>query len=346
MKAILKMPRRVLLAATVTLLAVGIFTLYFITKANDKSSPHVTQKMSQADFVAEKQLLEQELRRKGAAGMVGLLKQKMAGNASVARECHPLLHHMGHAAYDHYGSFAEAMAHQDEFCNSGFTHGIIEAAFLENDDWLETMQLVCPADGENTNNYRQWQCYHGVGHGIMYAQGRDVTKSLAGCEALPTDTARASCANGAFMEKFIVVDHMGQQRKNTPDHTFCGTQPAKYKPDCYLYAPTAHLQKHPNAYTQAFNICSKVEKTYERICAQGVAGQIMKDNIAQPTTTAMICADAARRLRTACAQGAISMYISHYASSSKAKKLCGNEFKAFKSACETAVEEKRKLLDI
>jgi hypothetical protein len=346
MKAVLKTPGRILLATTVAaLLAIGVFTLYFAAKENDKSSPHVTQKMSQADFAAERQLLEQELRRKGAVGMVGLLKREMAENASVARECHPLLHHMGHAAYDHYGSFAEAMAHQDEFCNSGFTHGIIEAAFLQSDDWLETMQLACPADGENTNKYRQWQCYHGVGHGIMYAQGRNVAKSLAGCEALPTGTATASCANGVFMEKFIVVDHMGQRRKNTPDYTFCSTQPAKYKPDCYLYAPTAHLQKHPNAYTQAFSICSQ-EKAYEHICAQGVAGQIMKDNIAQPTTAATICAEATRRLRTACAQGAISMYISHYASSPKAEKLCGNEFKAFKSVCEATVEEKRKLLDI
>lgn len=344
MKAVLKTRHIFVTIAVAALVTTGAAVAYFATRQDNRTNPNVIQKMSQTEFAAQKQLLEQELRRKGAAGMISLLKQEMAGDASVARECHPLLHHMGHAAYQHYGSFAEAMAHQDEFCNSGFTHGIIEAAFLESDDWLETMQLACPSS--DTNKYRQWQCYHGVGHGVMYAQGRDEVKSLAVCETLPSDAAKDSCVNGVFMEKFIVVDHMGKRRKNTPDYSFCRTQPAKYKPDCYLYAPTAYLQRNLNAYDQAFRRCNDVEAGYKNICADGTAGQAMKDNISRPAIVAEICKRVDPRFRIACAQGAISLYMHHHASSEKGARLCENEFETFRPACEIMVQNKKKLLGI
>ncbi len=125
----------------------------------------------------------------------------MEEDDEVLRGCHPVAHEIGHTAYEKYGDFGEAMKFQDEVCNSGYVHGVIEERFAQSDDVLTDMKTMCADYGE-AGGYLEWQCYHGIGHGVMYFTSNDLPRALGMCDAFEGAAGRSSCYNGTFMENF------------------------------------------------------------------------------------------------------------------------------------------------
>ena len=62
------------------------------------------------------------------------------------------------------------------------------------------MKTMC--DQYRSGSYMSWQCYHGIGHGLMFYTANDLPRSLKMCEGFDTDFSRSNCANGVFMENF------------------------------------------------------------------------------------------------------------------------------------------------
>jgi hypothetical protein len=60
------------------------------------------------------------------------LREKASSNEAIARSCHDLVHEIGHEAYEKYGDFGQAMQYQNDMCNSGYLHGIIESHFAKH----------------------------------------------------------------------------------------------------------------------------------------------------------------------------------------------------------------------
>lgn len=267
------------------------------------------------------------------------VKRRAAADPSFAKDCHPLLHRLGHESFMFQGSFAKAMERQDELCNSGYTHGVIESYFSGVTDVRQAVLSTCPPSSDL--DFRQWQCFHGIGHGVMLATEKDVARSLELCRTLGGEPATA-CANGVFMERFIVVGHDGHRRTTAPaDLDDCRQQTVAYKPDCYYYAPTAYIALHETDYAGAFGWCGKAEPGYAAGCMRGAAGQAMKDNITDPASVRRFCDSLEKRYRAVCAEGAVSIYANHHASSSAAARLCDDAFKGYDSVC-TAVAARKK----
>src|SRR5579862_9167789 len=89
----------------------------------------------------------------------------MAADPSFAKDCHPLLHQLGRAAYSYYGSYAAAIKYQNELCNSGYTHGVLEAYLAKSTTIASTLKTACTSMA--SQKFNSWQCYHGLGHGVM-----------------------------------------------------------------------------------------------------------------------------------------------------------------------------------
>jgi len=264
------------------------------------------------------------------------LRQAIKDNPSLARECHPLLHHLGHAAYKKYKDFDTTISYQDYLCNSGYTHGSIEAHFAASKDIAKTLKTTCTSSKKLT--FEQWQCFHGIGHGVMYYTNKDVQESIKLCESLP-ENAKKSCINGLFMERFIIISHTGAADTHAEhiDASICEEQPDTYKPDCYVYAPTAFLSLHPNDYMGAFEQCTSVETDYITTCIYGVGGQIMKENILDPSVAKETCRNAPQASASACIEGAVGILINHYADTAPVKGLCSTLFSDYQSTCERKI---------
>lgn len=312
--------------------------LYFILPREETTAPpaNYAKPLTHEQIKETKAVLLARLENESPKASFAYLRKAINDDPSLARECHPLLHHLGHAAYEKYKDFNTTISYQDNLCNSGYTHGTIEAHFAASTDINETLKNTCTASKKLT--FEQWQCFHGVGHGVMYYTNKDVKASIALCETL-AQNAQKSCVNGVFMERFIVISHSGESDEHAEhiDAALCKDQPASYKPDCYTYAPTAYLSLHPNDYRGAFTQCEAVETTYRSTCIYGVGGQAMKENVLDPSIARDTCAIAPVDTRKMCAQGAIGILINHHGDTEPVKPLCSSVFSNYKTTCEQKI---------
>jgi hypothetical protein len=269
----------------------------------------------------------------------------IATNPSFAKSCHPVLHHLGNMAFNFYGGYAGAMKYQNEICNSGYTHGILEMYLSTTPDPDQAIRTACnPAE----ESFQQWQCFHGLGHGIMFMTNGDVQRSIDRCNsALPTSYSRQACVNGVAMQQFIVVDHMGNVPKTNPTSLAdCKSKQPDYKQDCYFYAPTAYLTVNDGQYASALKWCNDAEPAFVGVCVNGVGSQMMKENINKPETVNKVCEQADKLYVSTCISGAVSMSVFFHGSVSAAQQLCENEFKDHSGICEETIEAQRKNLHL
>lgn len=266
------------------------------------------------------------------------LRERIKKDNRLLRSCHALVHDIGHEAYEKYGDFGEAIKYQDEICNSGYLHGIIENYFSKSKDVFATMKIVC-------NKYRlssllSWECYHGVGHGVMYYTANNLPRSLEMCESLDSNFANVNCVNGVFMENFNTDQKLHPSKFLKQDDLFypCQEQAAKYKGDCYLYAPTHYLSLNKNDYTGALSWCDGSESNYRLTCVGGVGSQAIKENINNPKFVEKICMKGDSKETAACIGGMIGLYINHYGSLEPARKLCEQLEDSNRQTCNSSVQ--------
>jgi hypothetical protein len=250
-----------------------------------------------------------------------LRKQINSDNATL-RSCHDLVHEIGHQAYKKYADFGEAMQYRDEICNSGYLHGVIEAHFATSTDVFKAMHTVCspyPA-----GKFLSWECFHGIGHGAMFYTSNNLPQSLKMCESLNSSFAVSSCVNGVFMENFATDQGIHASEYLDSENIFypCADMVQKYKNDCYLYAPTHYLNSNNNDYIGALKWCRDAEYLYRETCAQGVGGQAIKENIADPKLVETVCLTEKASARDSCIGGMVGLYINHFGSLEPAYKLC------------------------
>ncbi len=271
------------------------------------------------------------------------LREQIKTDEALLRSCHSLMHEIGRQAYEKYGSFAEAIKYSDEICNSGYLHGIIEAHFYQSPDVWTAMQKVC--DPYPEGKFLSWECYHGVGHGLMYYSENDLPSSLAMCGSYGTYFAQSSCVNGVFMENFNSEQDLHKSKFLDPENPFypCELQAPEHKGDCYLYAPTYYLSLHTNDYSGALSWCQDAELLYRSSCARGVGTQAMKENINNPELVESVCLGGSKGQVDPCIMGMVDLYTNHHGSPEASKKLCLELSKANREACDLSVVSSSKL---
>jgi hypothetical protein len=310
-------------------------------KPNSESPPASTsQKLSSTEYAAIKNELETLVNQKNPATALGKLQNLMNSDQSVLRSCHPLVHVIGQSAFLKYQDFGKAMSYQNEICNSGYFHGVIETYFASVDDVLPALQNVCrnyPVD-----TFNGWQCYHGIGHGLMFYTENELPKSLRYCEKLSKNKESEACNNGVFMENFNTDQKTHPSKFLSNDDSFypCTEQNEGHKPDCYLYIPTYYLSQHTNEYLRALTWCDQAESNFRPYCIHGVSGQAIKENINNPKLVESICDQLNKPDQAICINGMVSLYINHFASLEPARDLCGQLRKINHQLCKKIVNQK------
>ncbi|MGH3086250.1 MAG: cupredoxin domain-containing protein [Rubrobacteraceae bacterium] len=265
------------------------------------------------------------------------LSEDMEEDEELLRSCHPVVHEIGHAAYDKYGDFGEAMKYQDEVCNSGYVHGVIEERFAQSDNVLADMKTMC-AD-YRSGGYLEWQCYHGIGHGVMYYTSNDLPRALEMCDAFEDASGRSSCYNGLFMENFGADGnlHVSEYVNEDDPLSPCVEQKVRHKTDCYLYAPTYYLSQNEGDYEGALKLCEDAEAAFRSACVQGVGSQVMKENLDDPKFVESVCEDGGPANTVPCVQGMSSLHINHHGELDPAREMCGRLESSNEEACLSAV---------
>ena len=265
------------------------------------------------------------------------LRAEVQASDELARSCHLIAHELGHAAYDKYQDFTVAIQYQDEICNSGYLHGVIESHFASSDDVFDAMTTVCGTTSATT--YAGWECYHGVGHGLMYYTENDLPKALELCDQYAEVEARNSCANGVFMENFNTDQDTHPSNYLSDEDLFypCAEQTA-HQGDCYFYAPTHYLAAHPNDYLGALDWCTTLDGDAKFSCTRGAGNETMKQNVNHPELVTSICHKASFDQVEPCIQGMASLAVFHYGDLSKAYQSCTQLSMTDKTICAKTVD--------
>jgi len=273
------------------------------------------------------------LNSEGPDSAIDYIKTKVSDTPAFARECHPLMHYVGHEIY-HYSSddFSEAISQTDNVCNSGMVHGVIESLFEHKGSGKSIVAQVCSND--ESWSLQAWQCYHGVGHGFMQSNARHITKTIINCLELDDEIKINACANGAYMEQFILTSHFDNTKRNLSQaHIDICLEEDDFKGECYLYAPTAYLEANPNSYREAFlEYCLEGEVNQISTCRHGVAAQMIKENIASPQKAIEHCKSFDKDFDN-CISGVISGYFFNSDSSKAEQKTCEIIFEDYEEDC-------------
>lgn len=302
------------------------------THAATEEMPESDYKMIRDKYIA---LAQTEDPKRALAA----LREEIKTNAPLLRSCHGLVHEIGHEAYEIYKDFGEAMKYQDEICNSGYLHGIIESHFSSSTDLFAAMNSVC--EKYPAGSFIGWECFHGVGHGVMYFTNDDLPRSIELCTAYQTEFARSNCLNGAFMENFNADQklHVSQYLKASDPFYPCGEQSEENKVHCYFYAPTYYLSINSNKYEQALKWCNTTEKGYREMCATGVGSQAMKENINNPKLVEAVCQSVVSGFQSGCLYGMITLYINHHGALEPAKTMCATLSMSTRNTCAKVIKQ-------
>lgn len=199
--------------------------------------------------------------REGASAAIALVRAEIGTGSPIEQSCHALTHQIGSVAFFRAGDrVADAFIAGDNICNSGYYHGVIQAAFdgLERPDDFERLSdrafELCRetlGDGDDLGTELASHCAHGVGHGAMLAARGSLSRVLLVCDSLlsfPESQIRprplprqdlagyaATCANGAFMEAFSPTNEMiYDEWSREGDLAFpCTVMPDRYARECY-----------------------------------------------------------------------------------------------------------------
>ncbi len=265
------------------------------------------------------------------------LEEDAQSSAEISAVCHDLLHRIGSEAFLKYRSFDTAISFHRDFCNSGYLHGIFESFFTQVEDPLDSLTTLCTSKTFLRRPFDLWQCYHGLGHGLMYLTEGDLEESLRLCDG-QREEGRESCYNGVYMEAFNAEVLPFEQDLVERDPLDVCTEASVAKIDCYTYVATAWSQLREVSFEEMFRLCSSAEYGYDAICVVGIGSEAMKRNMLAKEGVFTLCMNApSTEYRTMCTQGLVGMYLNQMGSYESGLGLCTVMPDALKAVCNERV---------
>ncbi|MBV9109827.1 MAG: hypothetical protein JO306_10510, partial [Gemmatimonadetes bacterium] len=129
-------------------------------------------------------------------------------DSNVARDGHIYAHGIGIAAYRTADSVGQTFSRCTADFQSGCYHGVIQAYFADRrggDAGVTPQKLnaLCLPYRSAEGRWLQFQCAHGIGHGLMAVESHDLLRALDSCDLLADSFEKQACWGGAFMENIV-----------------------------------------------------------------------------------------------------------------------------------------------
>lgn len=277
----------------------------------------------------------------GVKTAFGDLRARYEVSDLVKAQCHQLAHVIGHAATDLYPTPAQAFAHGDSFCWSGYYHGVMETVVEKaggGDAPLVLDTLCSDMPGKERYSFDYYNCVHGLGHGVMTLLNGDLFESLKQCDTLSKPWEQGSCAGGVFMENVMRETRTGGSQYFKKDDLLypCNAVGGTYKAQCFLMQSSHMLAATGYDWKRVFEACSTAPEGYRDTCYQSIGRDASGSTVSDAEKTKKICNLAPSvAQKEGCVTGAAKDFVSYYHSDVQAKKFCD----AFETKVATACRE-------
>lgn len=252
-----------------------------------------------------------------------------SGNGST-RDCHQEAHQLGRISYQLFG--AEVFKEGSASCHSGFYHGAMEALLHEKGtvNLASTITSVCNLFDTRFGNF---ECLHGIGHGVMAYEDYDLLQALRDCAGLPDQFAQSSCYGGVFMENVVTAQGTGA----TPGHTTAWANQDPHFPcnilsedhemnyQCYQMQTSWMLTLVNNDFKKVAAECTRAPKDMVSVCFQSFGRDAAGNTLRNPQKIKTLCDLAPQGdLYGRCVTGALNVIVDFWGSglTREASDLC------------------------
>jgi hypothetical protein len=212
--------------------------------------------------------------RQGPRAALALFEQKVGADVGVQTDCHRIAHSIGSASYARFdGNIAKTFALGSSTCASGYYHGILERAFVgvTTRAGLERVaKRLCVGQGIRPRSFLDYQCQHGLGHGMMIQSGYDLPLALAICAKLATGWDDHVCTSGVFMENLNTRFGFKSLYVRDDDPLYpCATVRLRDRRSCYVRATTRILDLNHNDFPATAKTCMSIGEPLSHACFRG-----------------------------------------------------------------------------
>lgn len=211
--------------------------------------------------------------RQGPKRALAVFEERMKTDPKMEQNCHRIVHAIGSAALERYdGNVARTFSEGSPTCVSGYYHGILDRAFvgISSEARLRTVaRSLCVGDGIRRRGFLDYQCRHGLGHGLMIQTGYDLPLALSVCSVLGTSWDHLACTGGVFMEN---VDTRFGYRSSWLDENDplypCNRLQARDQRPCYLRASWRILESEDGNFSKTAVRCARLAR-WAQTCFRG-----------------------------------------------------------------------------
>jgi hypothetical protein len=211
--------------------------------------------------------------RNGPKPTLALYERMLVTDPTVEKNCHPIAHFIGSASLERlHGNVAKTFAQGSSACVSGYYHGILERAFLginTKTGLARKAKTLCIAEGIRRRGFLDYQCRHGLGHGLMIQSGYDLPLALDICAGIGTGWDEKACASGAFMENINAAFGYRSAWVDDKDPLYpCARMRAFDQRSCYLRASWRILVLSGESFEKTARTCARLGR-WASTCLQG-----------------------------------------------------------------------------
>jgi hypothetical protein len=207
----------------------------------------------------------------GPKPALALFNERRLTQQTVAKDCHRIAHMIGSASLAFFkGNVAKTYANGSPSCASGYYHGILERAFANvftHRGLIRAARTLCSGAGVRRMGFLDYQCTHGLGHGLMIQTGYDLPMALAICGSLQTRWDEVSCTGGAFMENGSTVYGLRSQWLKDDDPLYpCPVIKLRNRASCYLRVTTQVLNTNRYNWPKTAETCRSLASRWRPYC--------------------------------------------------------------------------------
>ncbi len=279
------------------------------------------------------------VKNSGTKAAINDIKQRYSTDAYLKSECHPLIHIIGSTSAAKYDTISEAYQHGDNFCWSGYYHGVLEGvvAKVGKENLKDSINNICKdIPGRKDYSFDYYNCLHGLGHGIMELYHDNLFTSLDMCSNLSGEWEQESCDSGAFMEN-VMIDQRGEKSdylKPTDLLYPCDAVDQQYKKICYLMQTSYMLKITAGNFQKVFDLCANADAGFQDTCYQSLGRDASGRSISDVDITRNTCyLGKDFDQQSNCIIGAVKDFISYYHGIDKANQLCNSLTDDLKNLC-------------
>lgn len=244
--------------------------------------------------------------------------------------CHRIAHAIGAASLARYeGNVARTFAEGSSSCFSGYYHGVLERALVgvKTRDAVRlgnVARALCDDPEVRVSRWMAYNCFHGLGHGLMITTGYGLPLSLDSCERIETYLDRTSCKSGVFMENITSSYGYTSRWLREDDPVYpCNAVEPDDKITCYGMVTSRIIRVLGLDWEGAAEICAEVEERFVATCFRSLGRDISGQTLRDPEEIVELCAvTRAYGAEAGCISAAAMDITSNFARGTEAAVLC------------------------